>query len=47
MTNFKDQLNKIDKETERKQRIIDFIFYFVLVSAVCAMYLLITTESWN
>ena len=43
MSNFKDELNKINKDNERTQRFIDYLFYFILVASISAIYLLITT----
>lgn len=44
MTNFKDELNRLDKEGNRKQRLLDIAFILVLTALISGMYFLITLE---
>ena len=47
MISFKDELNQIEKNHNRRQRNINIIFGFVIVVFICAIYFLSSSDLWN
>lgn len=44
---FKDELNQVDKEFNRKQRLLDIATFFVITTLIALIIFLATIDLWN
>jgi len=47
MSNFKDELNRINADYKRKNRIIDILTMLFICVLICGMIFLFTADLWN
>ena len=45
--NYKDELNQVNKEFNRKQRLLDIATFFVITTLIALIIFLATIDLWN